>query len=96
VSEKNANSNVQLHTGDKFVVTLDGNPTTGYKWEVASSDAAILKQVGEAQFTPIRRLWAPAARSLYNSRQPAPGKRLSSWSIIARSRQVSLLSRPSR
>jgi inhibitor of cysteine peptidase len=52
VSEQNANSNVQLHVGDRLVVTLDGNPTTGYTWEVDSSDAAILKPVGEAQFTP--------------------------------------------
>lgn len=52
VSESNANNNVVLHVGDRLVVTLEGNPTTGYIWEVASSDAAILKQVGEAQFMP--------------------------------------------
>jgi hypothetical protein len=51
-SEANANSKVSLHVGDRLVVTLDGNPTTGYTWEVASSDAAILKPIGEAQFTP--------------------------------------------
>ena len=51
VSEQNANSNMQLHLGDKLVVTLDGNPTTGYTWEVDSSDQAILKPVGEAQIT---------------------------------------------
>ena len=37
VSEQNANSNVQLHVGDRLVVTLDGNPTTGYTWEVDSA-----------------------------------------------------------
>lgn len=52
VSEQNANSKVQLHVGDKLVVTLGGNPTTGYTWEAASNDQAILKPVGEAQFTP--------------------------------------------
>lgn len=52
VSEPNANSNVALHVGDTLVVTLDGNPSTGYTWEVASNDPAILKSEGEAQFTP--------------------------------------------
>lgn len=52
VSEPNANSSVALHVGDTLAVTLEGNPTTGYNWEVASSDPALLRQVGEAQFTP--------------------------------------------
>lgn len=52
VSEQNASGNVQLHVGDRLVVTLDGNPTTGYTWEVVSNDLTILKPVGEAQFTP--------------------------------------------
>ncbi len=52
VSEQNANGNVALHVGDKLVVSLAGNLTTGYTWEVASTDAAILKPVDQAQFTP--------------------------------------------
>jgi inhibitor of cysteine peptidase len=52
VGEQEANSNVRLRVGDTFVVTLEGNPTTGFTWEVASSDPAILKPLGEAQFTP--------------------------------------------
>jgi inhibitor of cysteine peptidase len=52
VSEQNAISNVQQQVGDRLVVTLDGNPTTGYSWEVASNDPAILRPIGEAQVTP--------------------------------------------
>jgi inhibitor of cysteine peptidase len=42
---------MQLQKGQTLVVTLEGNPTTGYSWEVAEPlDEQVLRQVGEAEF----------------------------------------------
>ena len=52
LGEQDRGKTVELHTGDKLEVLLKGNPTTGYRWEVATVDAAILKLVGEPEFNP--------------------------------------------
>jgi inhibitor of cysteine peptidase len=42
---------MQLKKGQTLVVTLEGNPTTGYSWEVAEPlNEQVLRQVGEAEF----------------------------------------------
>lgn len=44
---------VQLKKGQPLVVTLEGNPTTGYSWEVAEPlDEQVLRQAGEPEFKP--------------------------------------------
>jgi inhibitor of cysteine peptidase len=52
LSEGDAGRTVELHAGDKLEVSLKGNPTTGYQWEMAVVDAAVLKLVGEPEFNP--------------------------------------------
>jgi inhibitor of cysteine peptidase len=52
LSEQDSGKTVELHAGDKLEVSLKGNPTTGYQWEMAAVDAAILKLVGEPEFNP--------------------------------------------
>jgi len=44
------NSQKEIVGGQTLVVTLVSNPTTGYRWEVAEADKAILRQVGAAEF----------------------------------------------
>jgi inhibitor of cysteine peptidase len=42
---------MQLKKGQTLVVTLEGNPTTGYSWEVAEPlDEQVLRQTGEPEF----------------------------------------------
>ncbi len=43
--------NVTLKVGQKLVLTLEGNPSTGYGWEVAQVDAAVLAPQGEPEYT---------------------------------------------
>ena len=43
---------VELKTGQTLVISLEGNPTTGYTWQVAELDEAVLRQVGEMEFEP--------------------------------------------
>ena len=35
-----------MNTGDNLEIVLKANPTTGYKWEVASVDSSILSKTG--------------------------------------------------
>jgi inhibitor of cysteine peptidase len=52
LGEQDRGKTVELHTGDKLEVSLKGNPTTGYQWEMAAVDAAILQLIGEPEFSP--------------------------------------------
>ena len=38
--------------GDQLVVVLEGNPTTGYLWEVEGVDKSILQPIDDAVFLP--------------------------------------------
>jgi predicted secreted protein len=50
VDENDADSQVELEQGQILVVTLESNPTTGYRWEVVENQESILQQMGEAEF----------------------------------------------
>ena len=41
---------VELKSGDTLIVKLEGNPSTGFAWEVVSADIAVLEQEGEFEF----------------------------------------------
>lgn len=43
---------VEINSGETFIIVLEGNPTTGYTWEVETIDATILQQLGEPDFSP--------------------------------------------
>jgi inhibitor of cysteine peptidase len=43
-------SQVELAVGERLVVRLDGNPSTGYTWEVQEGAGTVLAQIGEAEF----------------------------------------------
>ncbi len=47
VTEKDAGSTVTMNQGDMLEVTLVGNPTTGYSWDIQSVDTSILKQMSD-------------------------------------------------
>ena len=49
----NENSNgqtIELKKGATLSISLQGNPTTGYNWELAEVDQSILKPAGEADY----------------------------------------------
>jgi len=52
VDEKDDGSQVELEQGRILVVTLESNPTTGYRWEQVETQESILQQMGEAEFKP--------------------------------------------
>jgi inhibitor of cysteine peptidase len=49
LDEGDAGKTIQLSTGDHLEVTLAGNPTTGYTWEVVSGQE-LLEQIDDVEF----------------------------------------------
>ena len=47
-----AGRQVEIAKGQTLEITLEGNPTTGYMWEVEELDERILIKVGEPEFKP--------------------------------------------
>ncbi len=47
---KDAGSTVHVKQGGTVQIALEGNPTTGYTWEVAPGSGAGLTQQGEPEF----------------------------------------------
>ena len=52
LTEADAGRLVELRVGDILEVTLPGNPTTGFQWEVSEINSAILEPIGEPKFEP--------------------------------------------
>jgi len=61
IDEDDADSQVVLEQGQYLVVTLESNPTTGYRWEVVENQDSILEQVGEVEFKPSEQSDPPIA-----------------------------------
>jgi inhibitor of cysteine peptidase len=49
--EQDSGRTLELRVGDRIEVMLSGNPTTGFNWEPAATDGAILRQIGERIYT---------------------------------------------
>ena len=45
-----AGSTVSMRVGETLEISLEGNPTTGYTWELAPDDQGLLVRQGEAEF----------------------------------------------
>jgi inhibitor of cysteine peptidase len=51
IGQKDSGSTQLLSTGQQLIVTLEGNPTTGYAWSIDGTLTPQLKQSGEPTFT---------------------------------------------
>lgn len=52
ISEADTGRLFELRVGDTLEVTLPGNPTTGFQWEISEINSAILEPLGEPKFEP--------------------------------------------
>jgi predicted secreted protein len=50
LTEADDGSSASLNVSDLLEIALDGNPTTGYQWEVGSGNGDVLQQRGEPMF----------------------------------------------
>ncbi len=51
LSEQDEGSVVHLQLGELLVVALEGNPSTGFSWEVTPAEQAVVAQQGEPEFS---------------------------------------------
>ncbi|MET8774650.1 protease inhibitor I42 family protein [Nocardia sp. NPDC004654] len=52
VTEADSGQNRELRTGQRLVVTLPANPSTGYGWRLAALDQNVLRPEGEPDYRP--------------------------------------------
>jgi inhibitor of cysteine peptidase len=50
LTEADAGKTVELRTGDRLSVSLMGNPTAGYSWELTTVDRHVLAPAGEPAY----------------------------------------------
>jgi len=50
VNEADNGGQVELELGKLLVVTLESNPSTGYRWELVENNDSVLKQFGQVEF----------------------------------------------
>ena len=74
IDDKSAGRSVEMRAGGTLDVSLEGNPTTGYMWEAASVDSAVLKQVGEREFTSNSQALGAGGNVRFRFRAVAPGQ----------------------
>jgi inhibitor of cysteine peptidase len=51
LTQNDSGTTQALATGQELLVTLDSNPTTGYRWSLDGALPSTLKQAGEPKFT---------------------------------------------
>jgi predicted secreted protein len=52
VNEANNGGQIELELGKLLVVSLESNPSTGYRWELVENNESILKHFGQTEFKP--------------------------------------------
>ena len=55
LGQADAGKAITLTTGQILEVTLEGNPSTGYTWELEKADLKALRLEGEPQFTAANK-----------------------------------------
>jgi inhibitor of cysteine peptidase len=70
LDEASNGKTIALNRGDKLVISLPSNPSTGYVWELASDGAPATHRAGEPSFHPAN----PQADAL--PKPGAPGRQL--------------------
>ena len=74
IGQAQANSLIELKTGDQLQLSLEGNLTTGYNWEVAELDTNILKLSGEPQFQADSSALGSGGKVVFRFDTVNPGK----------------------
>jgi inhibitor of cysteine peptidase len=65
---------VDLRGDQTLVIDLEGNLSTGYQWQVAAVDDAILKQVGQFEFKQYADVAGSAGRQILRFRAVGEGQ----------------------
>jgi inhibitor of cysteine peptidase len=76
VTEQDAGKTFHLDIGQTLVVTLEGNPTTGYMWEMQPTDKAILVGVGDPEVKPESNLMGAGGKISLTFKAESEGQQI--------------------
>jgi inhibitor of cysteine peptidase len=65
---------VRVKVGSTLAVSLEGNPSTGYTWELAPGENPLIEQVGQAEFEANSKLLGAPGKIILRFRATAPGQ----------------------
>jgi inhibitor of cysteine peptidase len=74
IGEADNGSQVVLRVGQTMVLTLKSNPTTGYAWEIAEIDGAILKETYHEYKADWPVLLGSGGKDIWHFQAEAEGK----------------------
>ena len=74
LTAKDAGSTVNVKVGNTLEIALEGNPTTGYTWEIAPESGTLLSQQGEAEFKPASSALGSGGMVTLRFKAMQPGK----------------------
>lgn len=74
IGEQENGSTVALQAGGELDITLDANATTGYRWEIAADDAAVVKPMGEPEYKPQGTGLGAGGKTTFHFEAVAPGQ----------------------
>lgn len=64
---------LELRVGQRLMLQLRANPSTGYSWEVVSSGQPVLRQLGEPTYTPDSHMVGAGGQLQYEFRAEQAG-----------------------
>ncbi|MBN1148447.1 MAG: protease inhibitor I42 family protein [Anaerolineales bacterium] len=76
LTEDDHGKTITLKSGQKLNITLEGNPTTGYNWEVETPATGSLEQLGEAEFKPSSGALGSGGKITLRFQATSPGETL--------------------
>jgi len=71
-SESNGKT-ITINQGTSLILTIEGNPTTGYAWEVTDVDQTILSPIGEPGFKTDSKLVGSGGVYTFKFKAETPG-----------------------
>jgi inhibitor of cysteine peptidase len=73
IGEADAGTTIQLRAGEQLRIALSGNPTTGYSWELASTDEKVLKSLGQPEYKSGSQALGAGGMFTFTLQAVAPG-----------------------
>lgn len=53
INESDEGKTIEVSTGEDIDIELNGNPTTGYQWQIDGAESPVIRQVSEPEFKPV-------------------------------------------
>ena len=73
-TEKQNGKEITLKSGANFSIYLEGNPTTGYNWQVKDYDRKIIEQVGKEDYKSEGDKIGSGGHYTFNFKALSPGE----------------------